>query len=118
MFVAPVVVHLSRLVADREERPDAASESAGEESKAPSEGEDTKVHYETEVHSRVQADKIEDNLVLEESAPLKEKRTPSRKPIRIRRVRQTKVKAKRYSKSSSPSTGAGVKCGLAFALVN
>jgi hypothetical protein len=118
MFVAPVVVHLSRLVTDRGKRPDAAGESAGEESKAAGEGDDTKVHYETEIYSGVQADKAEDGLVLEESAPLKEKRTPLRKPIRIRRVRQTRVKAKRHSKSSSPSTGAGVKCGLAFALAN
>jgi hypothetical protein len=106
MFVAPVVVHLSRLVTDRG-KPDAGG---GEESKAAGEGEDTKVPYPTEVHYGRQADEAEDGLVLEEIAPAKEKKGPPRKTIRIRRVRQTKAKAKKHSKSASPITTAKLKC--------
>jgi hypothetical protein len=113
MFVAPVIVHLSRLVTDRGKRPEVAGEGAGK-TKAPADGEDTKVLYGTEAHVELQADEAEDGLGLEEITTTKEKRTPSRKPIRIHRVRQTKAKAKKQSKSSSPITGSNVKCRSPF----
>jgi hypothetical protein len=112
MFVAPVVVHLSRLVTDRGKPPETADGADGEASKAAGEGEDTKVRRERKVPLyglRLMSSK--DDIIAAETTSSKEKKTPPRKAIRIRRVRQTKAKAKRReSKPASPSTGTSVKC--------
>lgn len=112
MFVAPVVVHLSRLVTDRGKRPEAVGEGVGDENKAAGEGEDTRVPCQTEIRRELQTDKAKDGLVFEESGPSKEKKIPQRKQIRIRRLRQTKAKAKRQSKPATPITGTNAKCRL------
>jgi len=63
------------------------------------------------------ADEVQDGIILEASTPSKEKKTPPRKPIRIRRVRQTKAKAKRReSKTALPIIFPDTKCRLALEL--
>lgn len=110
MFVAPIVVGLSRLVAEREKRAETESD-AGRESQAVGEADGARVPTTPNLAVQAEASELEDKTVTTETTASKEKRNTTRKAIQIHRVRRTKAKSKRREgRAISPSPSTEAKC--------